>query len=190
MNPLFLALSLLSLDATAPSSVAALRIDGDAFTFVVRVTGGLPDGYQIAIDCTEKCATPVHYRETTNDTPLGLFSRDQNDLLFSTWSAGSAYRVMVWSVAGDTVRKVVELSSRGTPSFLSDAFGRPIIETYEGDSVAAPLRRVRWTFVNGHFARSASNGSSPPPIAVQTLRGRPSCRKPTGSYRTGSFPVR
>lgn len=84
MSPLFLALSLLSVDAAAPSPVAALRIDGDASTFVVRVTGGLPDGYQIAIDCTEKCARPIHYRETTSDTPLGLFSRDQNDLVFST----------------------------------------------------------------------------------------------------------
>ncbi len=66
---------------------------------------------------------------------------------------------MVWSVAGDTVRKVVELSSRGTPNFVSDAYGRPTIETYEGESVAVPLRRVRWTFVNGHFARSVSKGS-------------------------------
>ena len=159
MHPLFLALSLLSFDATASLPVAALRLDGDRSTFVVQVTGGLPDGYQIAIDCTEKCAIPVHYRERTSDTPLGLFSRDQNDLLFSTWSAGSAYRVMVWSVAGDTVRKVAELSSRGTPDFLSDANGRPTIETYEGEGVAAPLRRVRWTFVNGRFARSVSEGS-------------------------------
>lgn len=159
MNPLLLALSLLSIDATDAVPVAALRIDGNASTFVVQVTGGRPDRYQIAIDCTEKCASPVHYRETTSDTPLGLFSRDQNDLLFSTWSAGSAYRVKVWSVAGDTVRKVAELSSRGTPNFLSDALGRPTIETYEGESGSAQLRRVRWTFVNGHFARSVSKGS-------------------------------
>lgn len=159
MNLLFLAVSLLSCDATAPSPVAALRVGGDASTFVVQVTGGLPDGYQIAIDCIERCARPVHYREATGDTPLGLFSRDQNDLVFSTWSGGSAYRVIVWSVAGDTVRKVVELSSRGTPNFLSDTYGRSIIETYEGESVVAGLRRVRWTFTNGHFVRSVAKGS-------------------------------
>lgn len=159
MNPLLLAVSLLSFDATAPSPVAALRVDGDASTFVVQVTGGLPNGYQIAIDCTEKCARPVHYRETTSDTPLGLFSRDQNNLVFSTWSGGSAYRVMVWSVAGDTVRKVAELSSRGTPNFLSDANGRPTIETFEGASVDTRLRRVRWTFIKGRFVRSAKKGS-------------------------------
>ena len=159
MSPFFLAISLLSFDAAAPVPVAALRVDGDVSTFVVQVTGGLPDGYQIAIDCTEKCARPVHCRETTSDTPLGLFSRDQNDLVFSTWSGGSAYRVMVWSVARDTVRKVVELSSRGTPNFLSDPHGRPTIETYEGESVAARLSRVRWTFVKGHFVRSVVKGN-------------------------------
>ncbi|WP_170318441.1 hypothetical protein [Sphingomonas sp. PAMC 26621] len=124
---------------------------------MVEVTGGLPAGYQIAIDCTKKCAKPVHYQEATSDAPLGLFSRDQNDLIFSTWSGGSAYRVRVWSVAGNTVRKVVELSSRGTPDFLSDSHGRPMIETYEGDSVAVRLSRVRWIFVNGHFVRSKPN---------------------------------
>jgi hypothetical protein len=159
MNPLMLAVSLLSSDAAATSTVATLRVDGDASTFVVQVTGGLPNGYQIAIDCTEKCVRQVHYRETTSDTPLGLFSRDQNGLVFSTWSGGSAYRVMVWSVASDTVRKVGELSSRGTPNFLSDANGRPTIETFEGASVAARLRRVRWTFIKGHFVRSAAKGS-------------------------------
>lgn len=125
MNALLLAFSLLFCHATAPSLAAALRIDGDESTFMVQVTGGLPDGYQITIDCTEKCTRPVHYREATGDTPLGLFSRDQNDLAFSTWSGGSAYRVKVWSVAGGAVRKVLELSSRSTPNFLSDAYGRP-----------------------------------------------------------------
>jgi hypothetical protein len=143
MNPLFLAVSLLSIDATAPSPVAALRVDGEASTFVVQVTGELSGDYQIAIDCTERCTRPVHYRETTSDTPLGLFSRDQNNLVFSTWSGGSAYRVMVWAIAGDNVRKVVELSSRGTPNFWSDAQGRPTIETYEGASVRKrPLRSL------------------------------------------------
>ena len=158
MNPLFLAFLRLSFDATAPLPVAALRVDGDASTFVVQVTGPVPDGYQIAIDCAEKCTKPVHYRETTGDTPLGLFSRDQNNLIFSTWSAGSGYRVLVWSVAGQAVRKVVELSSRGTPNFLSDARGRPTIEIYEGASIDARLRRVRWTFISGHFVRAMAKG--------------------------------
>jgi hypothetical protein len=66
---------------------------------------------------------------------------------------------MVWSVAGDTVRKVAELSSRGIPNFLSDAHGRPTIEIYEAAGVGARLRRVRWTFVSGRFVRAVTKGS-------------------------------
>ena len=157
MIPVLLALSLLASSAPAISPAASLRVNGDISTFVVKVTGGVSSVYQIAIDCVENCAKPVHYGEGTSDSPLGLFSRDQGDLIFSTWSGGSAYRVMVWSVAGDTVRKVVELSSRSTPDFFTDPRGRPTIETYEGDSVAAPFRRVRWTFINGGFFRSKTN---------------------------------
>ncbi|WP_298170494.1 hypothetical protein [Novosphingobium sp.] len=157
MMRLFLfVVSLLPIDATAASVVAALRVEADASAFTVQVTEGLTGGYQIAIDCTENCAKAIHYRETTGDAPLGLFSRDQNGLVFSIWSGGSAYRVMVWSVAGTSVQKVVELSSRGRPNFLSDANGRPVIEIFEGDSGIAPPHRVRWTFIKGHFIRSAA----------------------------------
>ncbi|EIZ78842.1 hypothetical protein WSK_2385 [Novosphingobium sp. Rr 2-17] len=158
MNLAFLAVSLLSSSAPVTPPAATLRVDGDQSTFMVEVTGGLAAGYQIAIDCTEKCARPVHYREATGDAPLGLFSRDQNGLVFSTWSGGSAYRVRVWSVAGDTVRKVAEMSSRGRPDFLSDSHGWPMIQTYERIGSAAGLRRVRWTFVGGHFMRFKADG--------------------------------
>ncbi|WP_421838045.1 hypothetical protein [Novosphingobium sp.] len=156
MRLFLLTVSLLPIDATAASLVAALRVEADASTFMVQVTEGLPGGNQIAIDCTENCTRAVHYRETTGDAPLGLFSRDQNGLVFSIWSGGSAYRVIVWSVAGTSVQKVVELSSRGRPNFLSDANGRPAIEIFEGESGFVPLHRVRWTFIKGHFVRSAA----------------------------------
>ncbi len=156
MRLLILAVSLLPINATAASLVAALRVEADASTFMVQVTGGHPGGYQIAIDCTENCARTVHYRETTGDAPDGLFFRDQNGLVFSTWSGGSAYRVIVWSVAGHSVQKVIELSSRGRPNFLSDADGRPAIDIYEGESGVALLHRERWTFIKGHFIRAAT----------------------------------
>ena len=97
MNPTFLALSLLASSLPATSTVATLRVDADKSTFMVKVTEDASVGHQITIDCVRQCAKAAHYHETTGDTPLGLFSRDQNNLIFSTWSSGSAYRVVVWS---------------------------------------------------------------------------------------------
>lgn len=156
MHPVFLAISLLSASA---SPVAALRVNGDQSSFMVTVTEDASVGYQITIACTARCAKAINYHETTGDTPLGLFSRDQNGLVFSTWSGGSAYRVVVWSVSDDGVRKVAELSSRGRPDFTSGPDGTAVIQTYEADSAVLPLHRIRWTFANGRFVPSRPNGS-------------------------------
>jgi hypothetical protein len=159
MRSAFLALSLLISAKPIASPVAALRVDGDRSSFMVKVTGSAPNEYRVSIDCSERCAKPIHYAETTSDTPLGIFSRDQDGLVFSTWSGGSVYRVLVWSVTDDGVRKVTELSSRGRPDFLSNADGEAVIQTYEADTGTAPLHHVRWTFHQGRFARTTPPGS-------------------------------
>ena len=159
MHAALITISLLSSGISANSPVASLRLDGEGSTFKVAITKQAPEGYAISIDCVERCLKPIHYRDTTGDTPLGLFSRDQNSLIFSTWSGGSAYRVVVWSVADYHIRKVAELSSRGRPDFMSGPDGVAVIQTYEADSSTDPLRRVRWTFANGRFVRSSANVS-------------------------------
>lgn len=158
MLPAFLAISLLSSSPPAASPVAALRVEGDKTSFMVKVTEDISVGYQITIDCTEHCTRVIHYRETTSDTPLGIFSRDQNGLIFSTWSGGSTYRVVVWSVSDNDVQRVTELSSRARPDFMSGPDGTPVIQTYEADTAAAPLHRIRWIFANGRFVQSRPNG--------------------------------
>lgn len=157
-----LTISLMSSVIPVNVPVASLRVDGDGSTFKVDITERASEGYEIAIDCVRRCPKPIHYRDVTADTPLGLFSRDQNDLIFSTWSGGSAYRVVVWSVSDGRIRKVAELSSRGRPDFMNGSDGKPVIQTYEADSGADPLLRVRWIFANGRFVRSAASGSYPP----------------------------
>jgi dipeptidyl aminopeptidase/acylaminoacyl peptidase len=82
---------------------------------------------------------------------LGLFSRDQDDLVFSLWSGGSSYRVRVWQVSDAGVRKVAELPSRGRPDFLTDDAGRSAIRTYEADSGVEPFKPTLWSFVKGRF---------------------------------------
>jgi len=159
MHAALLALLLLPSEGPANTLAASLLVDGNRSTFATKITRDLSAGYAVTIDCVERCTIPVHYREVTGDTLLGLFSRDQNDLIFSLWSGGSAYRVVVWSISNGNVRKVAELSSRGRPDFMSGRNGAAVIQTYEANSGTDELHRVRWTYANGKFVRSNAKGS-------------------------------
>jgi len=99
----------------------------------------------------------VTFVEPIGDHPLGLFSRDQDQLVFYLSSSGSAYQVRVWQIADSGVRRVASLGSRGRPDFLSDAQGRAVIDTYEGDSGVGPWSHVRWTYRDGAFQRTDAN---------------------------------
>jgi hypothetical protein len=128
-----------------------LRVDGERSTFSVVVEANANTGYNIRIRCVSACAQPIDFRESIADVPMGLFTRDQDDLVFSLWSGGSAYRVRVWQVSDSGVRKVAELSSRGRPDFLTDNAGRPAIRTYEADSGVDPFKPVLRSFIRGRF---------------------------------------
>ncbi len=97
------------------------------------------------------CARPIEFSEPVGDVPMGLFTRGKDNLVFSLWSGGSAYRVRVYQVSDTGVRKVAELSSRGLPDVLTDNAGRPAIRTYEADSGAQALKPVLRSFIRGHF---------------------------------------
>ena len=142
-----------AVDAAQAVTAASLRVDGDHKTFVVAVRVYRISGYEVEINCVAGCSSPVSYHEPVGDSPLGLFTRDQDGLIFSTWSAGSAYRVRVWRVSDRGIHKVVELSSRGRPDFQSDEFGRSTIRAFEGESSTGPLRPVLWTYRSGSFER-------------------------------------
>ncbi|MFK3890507.1 hypothetical protein [Sphingomonas sp. NPDC079357] len=138
------------LASTVPP-VASLRVNGERSTFSVAVEESASTGYDIRIKCVSSCAQPIDFSEAIGDVPMGLFSRDQDDLVFSLWSSGSAYRVRVWQVSDTGVRKVVELSSRGRPDFLTDGAGRSAIRTYEADSGVEPFKPVLRSFIGGRF---------------------------------------
>jgi hypothetical protein len=108
-------------------------------------------GYDLRIRCVSACGQPVDVHEPVDDVLMGLFTRDQDELVFSWWSGGSAYRVRVWQVSDWGVRKVAELSSRGRPDFLTDEMGRPAIRTYEADRGVNPLKSVLRSFIRGRF---------------------------------------
>lgn len=138
-------------NAPQAETVASLRFDGGNATFAVAVQVAHPAGYQVEIDCVSGCSSAVSYREPVGDSPLGVFTRDQDDLIFSTWTSGSAYRVRVWRASNTGIRKVAELSSRGRPDVQSDGFGRSTIRTFERESSTGPLHPILWTYQGGAF---------------------------------------
>jgi hypothetical protein len=147
----YLLIALPALLANTVSPVASLRIDGARSSFSVLVEENASTGYDIRIKCVSTCAQPIEFNEFIGDVPMGLFSRDQDDLVFSLWSGGSSYRVRVWQVSDAGVRKVAELPSRGRPDFLTDDAGRSAIRTYEADSGVEPFKPTLWSFVKGRF---------------------------------------
>jgi len=143
-----------------PHLAGSLRVTTDEGVFGAFISEVREAGYEVKITCVSGCPAGIGLRESVEDTPLGLFTRDQDNLLFSTWSAGSAYRVRVWTLKRSGIVEIAELSSRGRPAFASDRFGRAIIRTFESESGAAPLRPVLWTYSNGAFTRSNDVGRS------------------------------
>jgi hypothetical protein len=147
-----LGISFLGLPAYA-EPVALLRVDADAATYIAKVESDPAVGYKLSIDCVDKCAHPVSYRENVSELPMGLFVRDQSSLLFSLWSGGSTYRVRVWEVTDAGVHRIIELSSRERPEFLSDRQGRTVIHTFEGESGVGTHTLTSWIYINGRFVR-------------------------------------
>lgn len=147
----YLLIAVPALLASTSPPVASLRVHGESSAFSVVVEANAKVGYDIRIRCVSACDHLTNFHESIGDVPMGLFTRNQDELVFSLWSGGSAYRVLVWKVSDSGVRKVAELSSRGRPDFLTDNMGRPAIRTYEADSGVEPFKPVLRSFVRGRF---------------------------------------
>lgn len=147
----YLMIAVPALMASTAQPMASLRVEGERSTFSVVVEKSAQTGYEIRIRCVAACDLPIDFHEPIDDVPMGLFTRDQDELVFSLWSGGSAYRVRIWQVGDRAVRKVAELSSRGRPDFLTDEAGRAAIRTYEADGSVDPMKPVLRSFVRGRF---------------------------------------
>lgn len=114
-----------------------------------------PVGYRFVVDCVPGCLSAGRYSQDISDSPIGLFKLwDGDDLVYSIWAGGSAYRVRVWAVTARGVSQVLEASSRGRPDFLSGPDGAPEIRTYEADGGTQPQRPVLWRYRAGTFAKT------------------------------------
>lgn len=147
-----------------PCIVSSLRVTTDDGVFTAVVEERREAGYDVEITCVSGCPRAISLRESVDDSPLGLFTRDQDSLLFSTWSAGSAYRVRVWALDRSRIVEVAELSSRERPAFASDRLGRATIRTFESESGVTPFRPVLWTYRKGAFIRHDEGRRSATPL--------------------------
>lgn len=147
-------LTLAAVASVGSAPVAALRVDAGEATFQVTVEEEISVGYRLRMRCMVRCIQPLTYEEVVGDRPMGLFA-NEGGFVFSTWSAGSAYRVRVWQIGSREIRKVGEFSSwHRQPDFMTDNEGRSIVRTYEGgfDS-GLSLRPVLWTYSRDRFRR-------------------------------------
>ena len=117
-----------------------------------------PVGYRFVVDCVRGCLATSRYLQDISDSPIGMFKLwDGDDLVYSIWAGGSAYRVRVWAVTARGVSQVLEASSRARPDFLSGPDGAPEIRTFEADGGTQPQRQVLWRFRAGTFAKTEAD---------------------------------
>lgn len=91
--------------------------DADAvYQFDASVPGA--GGSDLSIRCVEACKRSARpYREHVGASPTYvMLPKDGSTRFISVWTTGSAYRVMVYDVAGPNVVKVLEHGSRNPPS--------------------------------------------------------------------------
>jgi len=137
-----------------PDSVrASLWVDDNQANLLVQVQDG-PRGYRFVVDCVRGCIPAMRYTQGVEDYPISLFRTwDGDDLVYSVWAGGSAYRVRVWRVTRTGVTQVLEASSRGRPDFMSSGDGSPEVRTYEADSGVDTPKPVTWEYRGQTFSR-------------------------------------
>lgn len=110
-----------------------LRATSQGQTYWFKVREGA-DGTRLEVTCIECGDGAPAYREDTVDQLLGLFEpNDANDLVYSLWVAGSAYRVRVYAYGDGGVTRVLEAASFSYPR-IDSWTGAVSVETGERSS--------------------------------------------------------
>jgi hypothetical protein len=136
---------------------ASVWLDADQAQLLAKVEDG-PRGYRLIVDCVRGCIPRTRYVQDVSDSPISLFRLwDGDDLLFSVWAGGSAYRVRVWKVSRGAVVELLEASSRGRPDISSAVDGAPTVRTYEADGGTQPTNAVTWEYRDGAFTRAKAD---------------------------------
>jgi len=135
------------------SARATVWLDADQAQFLAKIEDG-PKGYRFVVDCVRGCIPRTRYVQDVSDAPISLFRLwDGDDLLFSVWAGGSAYRVRAWQVSRGKVIQLLEASSRRRPDLVSAPDGAPAVRIYEADSGVQVPAPVTWAYRKGAFTR-------------------------------------
>lgn len=82
------------------------------------------------------------FRAETVDNLVSVFRlSDEESLIYSLWTTGSAYRVRVFSISQAKVLEVLDAGSKQAPMFVRDQSGQPIILLSEDGVI---VRRYIW----------------------------------------------
>jgi hypothetical protein len=136
---------------------SSVWLDADDAQLLAKIEDG-PKGYRLVVDCVRGCIPRTRYVQDISDSPISLFRLgDGDDLLFSIWAGGSAYRVRVWKLSRGGVVQLLKASSRGRPDFVSTDDGAPAVRTYEADSGLQDPHPMTWEYRNGNFTRGSEN---------------------------------
>lgn len=113
--------------------------------------------HRFTVRCTARCGSFRDYGEDVASAPVSIHvPSDADDLIYTTWGGGSAYRVKVYAVTAAGVRQVLDEGTLGLPDFLTDAAGRFVVRTTWRPDRAAPGARARhtdWAWTGVRFVR-------------------------------------
>ena len=114
-------------------------------------------GHGLDVRCSAACRGFKAFHEDVPESPISLYiPSDADDLLYTTWGGGSAYRVKVYAISAAGVRRVLDEGSLGLPDFLTDAAGRRVVRTTWRSKRAGPSTRPKhadWTWTGARFIR-------------------------------------
>eukprot|EP01035_Chromulina_nebulosa_P012463 gene12463-16614_t len=132
-------------------SASVTLVDPGVSDFRIEVQDG-PVGYRWVADCLRGCGKGMRYSQDISDTPISLFRLwDGDDLIYSVWAGGSAYRVRVWKVGVTGVAKLLKASSASRPEFLTMSGGEQAVRTRERSEGPEAGRSIVWTYRDGVF---------------------------------------
>jgi hypothetical protein len=153
----FLCVGMLALSVPAIAAESEPRLTAQmAFDEqIYRVSAAL-DG-PLTIECIEGCAGPVRFSDDPGGTAIGMFRlTDADNLVYTTWVSGSAYRTAVYAVGPNGVHKVFSEYSLGAVDLLGAVAGGPVIRVKQFVSQGTRktvVRSWRWNAARKIFVR-------------------------------------
>jgi hypothetical protein len=107
-----------------PQSRLSARMIFDEKDFLIAASFDGP----ITIECVKGCASKTRLTDDPGGTLIGAFRlTDADSLLYTTWVSGTAYRIAIYSVHADSVKKVFDEYTLSGVDLLGASANGPVI---------------------------------------------------------------